>query len=773
MHLIDVVLLTPPFKKYTYKIPSPLKNCNLEPGIRVIVPVQKRYTMGIIIKSHQKKHVDFKIKELILPIDKKPLFLKEQLEIFEDISTHLLVELGQVISSVTPSKLMSLKLYFLDKKGNKFNILELLKKGSHLLNAFLAKWINGDVKIVSQSKEDIIVELICSPPWPVKKNAKTQLDILEYLYTQGPQKKSHIIAKFGKYSGNVLRSFLNKGLIRFSSKNREYSSNLQYDYCSSYNLTKEQKEVIDVLIPYIEKNIFKTVLLHGVTGCGKTLIYEYLIKKSLELNKNSIILLPEVALAESLYQEIKQFFSGVNIYFYHGYLSNGERTKIFKTLSQATTPSIIIGTRSAIFLPVKNIGTIIIDEEHDSSYKQDERLRYHVREIAYLLAYKFKSLLVFGSATPDLKTYYAAINQKIELLKMKKRVTGNPLPEIDIVNLNKNPPTHGPFSEIVFSEIKSTLDNGDQVIILLNRRGFSPVVFCTSCREVVKCPNCSVSMTYHKKIERLLCHYCGKVMPFPCNCPVCGAVSYIPLDVGTEQVEEFVKEKFGNSYKILRLDADSYRREKKDEDILKSFSEGRYQILVGTQMCSKGHNFPGVTLVVVVDGDIGLNLPDYRATERTFQLLVQVAGRSGRGQKPGKVFIQTRNPSHYCWQYIKNSDYEGFIQHELKIRQKRRYPPFVKLGLLRFQIREDYQQHQRLIEEIRDYIHKIKRTSLTVLGPAPAPIFILNKNKRYQCLLKADTYAPIRAFAAKIFKKYSNYKKRIKINLDLDPYHML
>ena len=773
MHLIDVVLVSPPFKKYTYKVPTHLESCNLSPGIRVIVPVQNRYTMGIVLNSNQKKDVDFKVKELIMPIDKTPLFFKEQLEIFEDISTHLLVELGQVISSVIPSELTSLKLNFVDKNGNRSSIPHLLKKEPCIFDAFLKKWIDGDVKICSHTKEDLVVELICSPPWPIKKNAKNQLNILEYLYTHGPQKKSHITFKFGKYSGNVLKSLLKKGLIQLSSKDKDWSSDSKFEYCSSYNLTEEQKQVIDVLIPYIEQNIFKTVLLHGVTGCGKTLVYSNLIKKSLELNKNSILLVPEVALAESTYQEIRQFFSGVKIYFYHGYLPKGERVKIFKTLSSSNTPSIIIGTRSAIFLPVKNIGTIIIDEEHDSSYKQDERLRYHVREIAYLLAQKFKSLLVFGSATPDLKTYYAAINQKIGLLKMEKRVKGNPLPEINIVNLNKEPPRHGPFSDIVFSEIKSTLDKGDQVIILLNRRGFSPVVFCTSCREVVKCPNCSVSMTYHKKIERLICHYCGEVIPFPCNCPVCGSMSYVPLDVGTEQVEEFVKETFGSSHKILRLDADSYRREKKDQDILKSFSKGNYQILVGTQMCSKGHNFPGVTLVVVVDGDIGLNLPDYRATERTFQLLIQVAGRSGRGDKPGRVFIQTRNPNNYCWEYIKNSDCEGFLHHELKLRRMRRYPPFVKLGLLRFQITENYQQHLTLMEEITNYIHKIKTNDLTVLGPAPAPIFILNKNKRYQCLLKADSYAPIRAFAAKILKKFSNYKKGIKIHLDMDPYHML
>jgi len=772
--LLDVALLEPPYKTYTYKIPSYLESSIFSPGTRAVVPVKNRFIVGIILKNYKGPEVlHFEIKEVLMPLEKKPLYSPAHLEVIEEISKHLLVEPGQIISLSIPSAIKSLKLYFHDKQGKKYSIKNVLKNDPESLTTFIIKWISGDVELITSHKKHSLLELNSPPPWPIRPNARVQLNLLEYLYINGPQPKSSLTHHFGKNITQTISTLLKKGLIREKQVDKTPKFILSQKFCQKLIPTEEQKNAISSLTQRMEQGVFNIALLYGVTGSGKTLVYANLIKKALELNKSALLLLPEVALAEGVYREIKSFFSNVPIYFYHGYLSPAYRYEIFKEISRQDQNLIVIGTRSSIFLPIKRPGIIIIDEEHDSSYKQEERLRYHVRDVAYLLAKRFNSLLLFGSATPDVRTFYASKNKDILLLKMKKRVGERKLPNIKLINLNEQPPKFGPFSEEVFREIKSTIDEGDQIIILLNRRGFSPLMWCTSCKEVVKCSNCSVSMTYHKKMERLICHYCGLSIPFPTTCPICGSCSFIPLDHGTEQVEEFVNTSFGNKCSILRLDRDSYKKEKNEEDILLSFAKGHYQILVGTQMCSKGHNFPKVTLVVVVNGDIGLNLPDYRATERTFQLLLQVAGRSGRGEKQGRVYIQTRNPNHYCWQYILKNDYDGFFSHELELRRQRRYPPFVKLALMRFQFNRNWPQGEKIISEIKKDIRNISSKSIRVLGPAPAPIFIMNNQKRYQCLIKAEKWSPIREFAFKIMEKYSNISKKLKVILDLDPYQML
>ncbi len=767
---LDVALLIPPFKTYTYTIPSYLKDFKFDIGMRVIVPLRSRYCPGIVMGYYHQKKSERDLKPILMPLEKFPLFDEKHIKVFKDLSTHLVLEVGQLIEHVLPSHLKSLKIYFKDTK--KYPIIDLAKKGSPKFFDLLKKWEKGEVEIVSNSREEITVELKSPPPWPLRKNAFSMLKVLEYLYVHGPTSKEELIFQFGSKVGQVINSLVKKDLIVLK-KREDLAKELKTEKKLTFIPTEEQQQVINSVITYIEQGKFHVALLHGITGSGKTYVYVKLMKRVLELNKNCILLIPEASLAETIYNEIKEFFLDTPIYLYHGYLTSKYRAHIFKQIARENTPFIVVGTRSSIFLPVKNTGIIIVDEEHDTSYKQDDRIRYHVRDVTYLISSMYNSTLLFGSATPDIKTYYAATQNKIQLLKMEKRIGDRTLPLINLINLNEEPPKQGPFSERVVKEIKKTLKKGEQVIILLNRRGFSPIIFCTSCRDAIKCENCSVSMTYHKKIERLVCHYCGHSIPFPCTCPTCGSSSYVPLDVGTEQVEEFVTEHFGDSSLILRLDRDTYRKEKKHEDVLRSFAMGKYQMLVGTQMCSKGYNFPGVTLVVVVNGDIGLNLPDYRATERTFQLLIQVAGRSGRGDRPGKVFIQTRNPNHYCWQYIKDSDYHGFFKHEISRRKSMGYPPFSKLALIRFHIPIDGKKGDEIIKYIYQDIKNIKRQGLTILGPAPAPIFVINKKKRYQCLLKAEKWMPIREIASRIFNTYSKYNKHLKITLDMDPYHML
>jgi primosomal protein N' (replication factor Y) len=346
------------------------------------------------------------------------------------------------------------------------------------------------------------------------------------------------------------------------------------------------------------------------------------------------------------------------------------------------------------------------------------------------------------------------------------------LPEVRLVDLRVEPPEHGPFATSVRDALVEAVQAGEQVIILHNRRGYAPVLYCEACSEPVKCPHCQVSMTLHKRRELLLCHYCGYSLLFPLSCPGCKGNEFLPLGAGTERLEEFLRDDLPRDTKILRLDRDTSRRAGSMQETLSAFARQEAQILVGTQMLSKGHHFPGVTLVVVVDGDLGLNLPDYRATERSFQMLVQVAGRAGRGEKNGRVLIQTRNPGHYCWQFVRENDYEGFFTREIALRQTMGYPPFVKLALVRISMPLD-QPDAELLSAFGSRMRALcLAAGVRLLGPAPAPLAVLRGRKRFQCLLKADTWPAIRGVYAQMRKALAK-EKNVRISVDLDPMDML
>jgi primosomal protein N' (replication factor Y) len=400
-------------------------------------------------------------------------------------------------------------------------------------------------------------------------------------------------------------------------------------------------------------------------------------------------------------------------------------------------------------------------------------LVYHAKEVGYYRVRRSNGLLVLGSATPDMKTFHAANEQDIGLVSMTRRIGTTTLPEIRLVDLKTSPAVDGPFAEVCRQELDRALAAGDQIIIMHNRRGYAPVLYCEDCGESAQCPHCRISLTYHKDVNRMVCHYCGFTRPFPMICDHCGGSIFQPVGAGTEKLEEFLCRSLPEGTGIARLDRDSSRRQGQMEQILEEFARGHQQVLVGTQMLSKGHHFPGVTLVVVVDGDLGLNLPDYRATERTFQLLVQVAGRAGRGEKPGTVLIQTRNPEHYCWGFVRNNDYIGFYTQEIERRRRFSYPPFVKLGLLRVSYPLDWADGNDRMHHVREVIHNQGiRLGLRILGPAPAPLQALRGRLRFQCLIKADTWPVIRQLFAAVDHHFGN-DRHLRFTYDLDPVNML
>ncbi len=543
-----------------------------------------------------------------------------------------------------------------------------------------------------------------------------------------------------------------------------------------FNLSAEQAAAVAGLEKMLASG--GGALLHGVTGSGKTAVYLELAAKTLTAGRNVILLAPEVALACKLEKEARKHLPGAEIHLSHGYQSSDKRERLFRLVGEKAGPFLICGTRSSLFLPLADIGLIVMDEEHDASFKQDEGLAYQAKEVAWYLSRRDQGLLLLGSATPDVRTYYASLPEsagglgQMALFHLHHRLNQGGLPELRFVDIGKQGSQDGIIAPESMAALKKTLSAGRQAVILLNRRGYSPLIYCLDCGQVLKCPHCEVGMTFHKARGRLLCHYCGESRPFPQPCSGCGGAHYLPMGEGTEKVAESLLTALPPGTRVLRLDRDTTRRPGRAAEILAAFARGEAEVLVGTQMLSKGHHFPKVTLAIVADADLGLNLPDYQAAERTFQLIMQSAGRAGRGDEPGQVIVQTRDPGHFCWQFISNSDYQGFFERELALRRQRRYPPFVRLGLIRLSYPAEQSAGAGWLRQAGAVARALAaETGVSVLGPAPAPLAGLRGQRRYQCLLKADNWLAIRRLYAQL--KESMAESGLALSLDLDPENML
>lgn len=429
-----------------------------------------------------------------------------------------------------------------------------------------------------------------------------------------------------------------------------------------------------------------------------------------------------------------------------------------------------------MFLPLRNIGLIILDEEHDDSFKQDEGLLYHAKDIAWYRTYQNRGLFLMGSATPDIKSYYASEQHLYPRFEMQNRIGCAVLPEIELADISKTTQTFAPET---VKALKDCIRKKEQVIIMLNRRGYAPVMFCVDCKKTARCPHCDISLSYHKKREILSCHYCGYSRPVPSPCPECGSTHGIPLGDGTERIEEYITELFRSSSEfppaVLRLDKDSTRKEGKMEEILNAFAKQEAQILVGTQMLSKGHHFPNVTLVIIADADLGINFPDYRALERTYQLITQASGRAGRGSKKGKVIIQTRDMQNPFWNHILKGNYQSFYAQEIEQRRKRSYPPFVKLALIRCSFPKDKPQAREIWEQfVKTLKQKASSCGIRATGSVPAPIAMLQGRLRFQCFIRADNWNSIRSLYASCLPKQNLLQNNdIRLSFDLDPVNML
>ena len=707
-------------KTFTYKINKEQLSL-LKVGMRVVVPFGKQTLEGFVLKIYENKDVSLenKLKEIISIVDTYPILNEELLTLGKYISKTTLCSLMTSYQAMLPKALKA------KKKVNmtpKYDTYICINYGMY----------NNDIKF--NASQEKILELL-------KENKKVKKEVLN------------------KISVSSVNTLLKKNIL-LEEKEENYRYNLINEEKIKFNLNEEQQKVYKEIFNFINTN--ETFLLYGVTGSGKTNVYMKVIEDVIKNNKTAILLVPEISLTPQIIKRFTSYFS--NIAVLHSGLSDGEKYDEWRKINEGKV-NIVIGARSAIFAPLKNIGVIIIDEEHSQTYKQENNPRYNAIDIAKERCKYHNCPLILGSATPSLESFARAKKNVYKLLKLKNRYNNNTMPKVEIIDMNKEfKKASGYFSNTLIDQIKETLERKEQVILFLNRRGYSSFLTCSSCGYVEKCPNCDISLTYHKSSNMLRCHYCGYATKRKKLCPKCQE-EFKDYGIGTEKVEEELKSLIKDA-KIIRMDVDTTTTKNAHAKIINSFLEEKYNILVGTQMIAKGLDFPNVTLVGVLNADIGLNFPDFRSSETTFSLLNQVLGRSGRGNKEGKVLIQTFNPEHYAIAYTKNHDYLGFYNEEMKIRKILKYPPYYYICSIKI-ISKDYNLASKSSYDVVNYLKQNIKNEI-ILGPSVCNVFKLNNNYRFQIIIKYKDVNNILEYLTNIEHHYFN-KKDIKIEIDFNP----
>ena len=576
--------------------------------------------------------------------------------------------------------------------------------------------------------------------------------------------------------GALLRSLEKRGLVSFYERPRMISTETILDGGGPVDLTDDQRDALVPLRDAIKRQVAETFLLHGVTGSGKTEVYLRAIAEALDAGRQALVLVPEITLTHQIVARVRARF-GDEVAVLHSGLKPGDRLAQWERIRTGDTP-VAVGARSALFAPIESLGLIVIDEEHDGAYKNEEGFRYHARDLAARLAATAGCPLILGSATPSLETRHRADTGAIRRLSLPRRVGGRPLPAVQIVDLGKEKEKNPRGRKMILSRpmrsaIEQTMNDGGQTILFLNRRGFSTRIFCFQCGHAERCDDCDVALVYHAADYRLQCHYCDLVRDVPETCNGCGDPETALLGVGTERLEEEVQGVFPSA-RVMRLDRDVAAKRGHTESVLTALKNEDVDIVIGTQMVAKGHDFPGVQLVGVVAADIGLHLPDFRAAERTFQLLTQVAGRAGRAARPGRVVVQTFVPDHYALAPVGSHDFEGFYREEIGHREALGYPPFGQLT--RIVVHAEEEEHARRgIEEVAAAARATipDGTALEVLGPSPAPIARLRGRFRFMCLLKGNDLAALRVASKAVLVAGRRLPREVQMALDALPVNML
>ncbi|HKY03964.1 MAG TPA: primosomal protein N', partial [Blastocatellia bacterium] len=580
------------------------------------------------------------------------------------------------------------------------------------------------------------VRLAAHPEQALTANQQRVVELLEEVGDPLPLSE---LLETAEVSASVVRTLEKRGVVEVFAREvrRDPLAHIEQTEMTAVLLNEDQQSALDKIVARIEERKYATFLLHGVTGSGKTEIYIRAMREATRRGLSALMLVPEIALTPMFSRRLRAHFGDL-VAILHSSLSDGERTDEWRRVKEGEA-RVVIGTRSAVFAPLEDLGVIIVDEEHETSYKQDDTPRYHGRDTAIVRAVKRNAVVVLGSATPSLESFHNAITGKYTYLRLDTRYGNRSMAEVETIDMREVFKRHGKqqtFSEELKAAIDDTHERGEQSIILLNRRGFSSFALCRSCGEAVHCPNCDVTLTYHRYNSSLLCHYCNYIRPVPRACPACDGQYIQYVGEGTEQLESKLRDLFPQ-LTIARVDRDTTRKRGQLEHLLMEFAAGTIDLLVGTQMLAKGHDFHNVTLVGVISVDAGLSLPDFRAAERTFQLLTQVAGRAGRGALRGRVIIQTYHPEHYSLVCAKGQDYDEFYRREISFRRSMHYPPFSALINICVHHKEFDRASDAASDLARELRSRATDSALRILGPAPAPIARIKGEHRFQILIKA------------------------------------
>lgn len=802
----DVALPVPLDMAFTYRVSDGAVPVI---GGRVLVPFRQQRLSGIVVCLHDNKP-KVQTKPVLNVLDSEPVLGESLMKLGQWIADYYLAPIGEVFRTMLPlnAEFQRTITYRITDAGHttlyqagmsgssarsrktpeeqlaEFRVLELLSNGDALKESSLRasvgvskgllagmmqkKWITReDLSGAKDARRTVTVAVLSGTPDGKRINDNQKL-LLDTLAGAGGRVPVHILREL-EVPRSTLETLARRKIVELVEEPAEFAiSRGRVRSSVEFKLNGPQQQALEKIQAEIEARRFRGVLLHGVTGSGKTVVYLSAMRSVLEAGRSAILLVPEIGLTPAVAADLHKIF-GDEVAILHSALTNKERAEQWHRIRRGEA-RIVVGTRSAVFAPVKDLALIIVDEEHDSSYKQEETPRYHARDVAVMRAKMTNATVVMGSATPSLESYFNATKNKYSLVELRDRVEQRPLPGVEIIDMRQEFQETGQeqvISRRLASEIRERLERKEQVMVLLNRRGYSPVVLCRTCGKSLECKNCAIALTHHKRARKMECHYCGYTAPVPQHCVHCSSEYVYFLGTGSEKLEELLHGMFPQA-RIGRLDRDTVRGKDDFERVLGALDAGELDLLVGTQMIAKGHDVHGVTLVGVVGADMALGMPDFRAAERTFQLLTQVAGRAGRGGVPGKVVLQTFFPDHYAVQYAAQHDFSGFYDKELRFRSWMHYPPYSALANIL--IRSD-----KLDEALRwsgilgKWFDKTRHEGIRVLGPAAAPILRLKQDYRYHFVLKSPSREKLNALLRSMLAYAVSEKiPRTQVIVDVD-----
>jgi primosomal protein N' (replication factor Y) len=739
--IIEIAVPVPLDRTFHYRVPPGLAGQAVA-GHRVFVPFGHRRLTGYILETVSGVPAEG-LKDIIEVLDADPLWTANELDFFRWIASYYLYPLGEVLKTALPA-------------------------GINLQSRSVGD--GGTDKIIGGRK--VKFERFYRPdatPEVQRQPGSKATEILEVIREAGDIPAADLRRRFGQCQAQLKR-LLELGLIQVEEREvyrDPFGEELAERDCPRA-LIHHQAIALGTITASLDRRTFAPFLLHGVTGSGKTEVYLQAIAHALEQGTNALVLVPEISLTPQLVRRFRARFGG-GIAILHSALSDGERYDEWRRIRRGLA-RIVIGARSAVFAPLENIGIIVVDEEHEASFKQAEGLRYNARDLSLVRGRMENATVVLGSATPLVTSLHAVEQGKLALLSLPERVEGRPMPTVTVVLMQGIKET---ISPPLAQALETTLTAGEQSLVFLNRRGFATFLVCGDCSEPLTCPNCSVTLTFHRQRRQSVCHYCDYAVPAPGTCPACGSLEMKELGAGTERVESDLRGLLPTAG-IVRMDSDTTSGKGSHNRLLGRMADGSADILIGTQMIAKGHDFPGVTLVGVVNAEASLNMPDFRSAERTFQLLSQVIGRAGRGELPGRVIVQALTPSHYAIQSAIEHDGESFYRQELEFRREAGYPPFAFLAALSISGTAEKPVENQADATARLF-GKLKRElklRIEVLGPAPAPLYRLRGRFRRQILLKASTRNDLRRLIA-AWRACHIPTPNVREIIDIDPVDMM